>query len=92
MPVIDLSQLPAPYVVEMLDYETILAERKAVLVSLYPEAQQGAIARTLSLESEPLVKYLQENAYREIIWRQRVNEAAQAVTQSKSCTTARELF
>ncbi|WP_338491952.1 baseplate assembly protein [Erwinia aphidicola] len=75
---IDLSQLPAPDVVEALDYETLLAERKATLISLYPADQQAAIARTLTLESEPIVKLLQENAYREIILRQRVNEAARA--------------
>jgi phage-related baseplate assembly protein len=46
--------------------------------------QQEAIARTLALESEPIVKLLQENAYREVIWRQRVNEAAQAVTLAYS--------
>lgn len=80
MAIIDLSQLPAPDVVETLDYESILAERKATLISLYPEDQQDAIARTLALESEPLVKYLEENAYREVLWRQRVNEAALAVT------------
>lgn len=79
MAIVDLNQLAAPDVVEELDYETILSERKATLVSLYPEDQQDAIARTLSLESEPLVKLLQENAYREVIWRQRVNEAARAV-------------
>ncbi|EAV3155045.1 baseplate assembly protein, partial [Salmonella enterica] len=49
------------------------------LISLYPEDQQEAVARTLALESEPIVKLLQENAYREVIWRQRVNEAARAV-------------
>jgi len=65
--------------VETLDYETLLAERKATLVSLYPESEQMAIARTLTLESEPIVKLLQENAYREVLLRQRVNEAAQAV-------------
>ncbi|CTV47994.1 baseplate assembly protein [Escherichia coli] len=79
MPIIDLNQLPAPDVVEELDFETILAERKATLISLYPEDQQEAVARTLMLESEPLVKLLEENAYRELIWRQRVNEAARAV-------------
>ncbi|MEY8770312.1 baseplate J/gp47 family protein [Erwinia sp. ACCC 02193] len=79
MATIDLSQLPAPDVVEALDYETLLNERKATLVSLYPADQQDAIARTLSLESEPVVKLLQENAYREVILRQRVNEAAKAV-------------
>jgi len=77
--VIDLSQLPAPDVVETLDYETLFAERKARLISLYPVEEQEVIARTLSLESEPLVKLLQENAYRELLLRQRVNEAAQAV-------------
>ncbi|MHA7846218.1 baseplate assembly protein [Serratia sp. D1N4] len=79
MPTIDLSQLPAPEIVEGLDYETLLAERKATLISLYPEEQRAAMARTLSLESEPLVKLLQENAYREVILRQRVNDAARAV-------------
>lgn len=79
MPTIDLSQLPAPDVVEALEYETLLAERKATLVSLYPPDQQEAIARTLALESDPIVKLLQENAYRELMLRQRVNEAARAV-------------
>ncbi|WP_313188921.1 baseplate assembly protein [Pantoea sp.] len=79
MATIDLSQLPAPDVVEVLDYETLLAERKATLISLYPADQQDAIARTLTLESEPIVKLLQENAYREVILRQRINEAAKAV-------------
>ncbi|VDZ76692.1 baseplate assembly protein [Salmonella bongori] len=79
MATVDLSLLPVPDVVEELDYETILAERIATLISLYPENQQEAVARTLALESEPIVKLLQENAYREVIWRQRVNEAARAV-------------
>ena len=35
MAIVDLT----PDVVEVLDYETILAERKAPLVSLYPEEQ-----------------------------------------------------
>ncbi len=60
MAIVDLSQLAAPDVVEELDYETILTERKATLVSLYPEEQQDAVARTLTLESEPIVKLLQE--------------------------------
>ena len=79
MATIDLSQLPAPIVVEVLDYEDILAERKATLISLCPEEQREAVARTLALESEPIVKLLQENAYREVILRQRVNDAAKAV-------------
>ncbi|PCE31147.1 baseplate J/gp47 family protein [Burkholderia ubonensis] len=76
---IDLSQLPSPDVVETIDYETLLAERKARLVSLYPSTEQAEIAATLALESEPMVKLLQENAYRELVLRQRVNDAARAV-------------
>lgn len=75
---IDLSRLPAPNVVEPLDYESILAERKAEMVSAFPAEQQETIAARLALESDPLAKLLQENAYRELIWRQRVNEAALA--------------
>lgn len=78
MATIDLSQLPAPDVVEVLDYESILAERKATLSSLCDESQREAVARTLQLESEPLTKLLEESAYREVMWRQRVNEAARA--------------
>lgn len=76
---IDLSQLPSPDVVETIDYETLLAVRKARLVSLYPVAEQANVAAALELESEPMVIHLQENAYREIVLRQRVNDAARAV-------------
>ncbi|WP_286976824.1 baseplate J/gp47 family protein [Pseudomonas sp.] len=76
---IDLSLLPAPEVVESLDYEVIFAERKTALINLFPADQQADIAARLELESEPLVKLLQENAYRELNWRQRVNESALAV-------------
>ncbi|WP_027794570.1 baseplate J/gp47 family protein [Paraburkholderia acidipaludis] len=76
---IDLSQLPVPDIVELIDYETLLAQRKARLVSLYPAEEQTEVAATLELESEPMVKLLQENAYREVVLRQRVNDAARAV-------------
>ena len=76
---IDLSRLPAPVVIEQIDYEAILAGRKAYAVSLWPADQQAEVAATLALESEPLTKLLQESAYRETLLRQRVNEAALAV-------------
>lgn len=79
MAVIDLSQLPAPHIVDVPDFETLLAERKAAFVALYPADEQAAIARTLALESEPITKQLQESTYREVLLRQRINEAAQAV-------------
>ncbi|TBP45858.1 MULTISPECIES: baseplate assembly protein [Klebsiella] len=79
MAVIDLSQLPPPQIVDEPDFETLLTERKAEFVALYPAEEQEAVARTLMFESEPVVKILQENVYRELLLRQRINEAAQAV-------------
>lgn len=78
MNIIDLSKLPAPDAVERIDYEAILAERKAALIALYPADQQAAVAATLALESEPMTRHLQENAYRELILRARINNAAVA--------------
>ena len=69
----DLTQLPPPEVVETLDFETILQVHRADLLARYPEA-----AAVIDLESEPLNKLLQAHAYRELMYRQRVNEAARA--------------
>ncbi|EEW1447320.1 baseplate assembly protein [Escherichia coli] len=79
MAMIDLSQLPAPQIVDVPDFETLLAERKAEFVALHPKDEQEAVIRTLELESEPVTKLLQENAYRELLLRQRINEAAYAM-------------
>lgn len=76
---IDLSQLPEPSVIEVVSFELILAERKERFISLNPIEKQDAIRATLELESEPITKLLQENAYREMILRQRINEGALAV-------------
>ena len=76
---IDLTQLPAPSVVEVLDFEAILATRKAHLVSLLPEAERASVTALLALESEPATKLLEENSYQETILRNRVNEAGKAV-------------
>ena len=75
---IDLSQLPPPQIVEQIDFELILAERRAYMISLWPVEEQAKIAARLAKDSEPLTKLLQENAYRETVWRQRVNEASLA--------------
>lgn len=75
---IDLSRLPKPTVIEALDYETILEQRKQKLLSLVSEDRRQEVEETLALESEPLTIQLQENAYRELVWRKRVNEAAVA--------------
>lgn len=67
------SAFPAPSVVETLDFEAILAEMKADVLQRYPEA-----AEVLALESEPLVKLMEAFAYRELLYRARVNDAARA--------------
>lgn len=74
MSTIDLSTVAAPDVVEALDYETILAAAKVKLIELAPELEA-----VLSLESEPSVKLLELEAYREVIVRARVNDGARAV-------------
>lgn len=71
---IDLSRLPPPDVVERLDFETILGAMKAELISRAPE-----LAPVLALESEPAVKILEVAAYRELLLRARINDAARAV-------------
>ncbi|HIH4623896.1 TPA: baseplate assembly protein [Klebsiella variicola] len=78
MPTIDLSQLPSPTIIEGLDFETILADVKAVMVAAFPEDQQSAVAAALALESEPLTIIAQAMAYRELLLRQRINEGAAA--------------
>lgn len=76
---IDLSLLTPPEVIEPLDFEALLAERKARLISLYPADEQAAITATLELESEPIVRLLQESCYRELILRARYNDEARAL-------------
>ncbi|WP_250435779.1 baseplate J/gp47 family protein [Caballeronia sp. ATUFL_F2_KS9A] len=76
---IDLASLPLPDVLEVLDFESILATRKAALIALWPEDEQADIAATVELESEPLARLLQENSYRELVLRQRINDATRAV-------------
>lgn len=71
---LDLSLLPPPDVIEALDYETILAQYKADLIGYFPECEP-----LLALESEPLVKQLRVSAWRELLLRQRVNEACRAL-------------
>lgn len=78
MPTIDLSQLPVPTIIEALDFETILADVKAVMVAAFPEDQQVSVAAALTLESEPLTIIAQAMAYRELLLRQRINEGAAA--------------
>jgi phage-related baseplate assembly protein len=73
---IDLSLLPPPGIIEPLDYETILLERKSRFLELCPENRRAEIAATLAIESEPILILLEEMAYRELLLRSRINETA----------------
>ncbi|QND84662.1 Phage baseplate assembly protein J [Chromobacterium vaccinii] len=75
---IDITQLPAPQVVEEIDYEALLLRRKQRLAAAVPADIRHAVAAALELETEPLTILLQESAFTELILRQRVNEAAKA--------------
>lgn len=71
---INLSNLPAPDVVEQIEYEPILTALKADLV-----AREPALASVIALESEPITKLLEVCAYRETVIRQRANDSCRAV-------------
>nr|DAW64328.1 MAG TPA: baseplate assembly protein [Caudoviricetes sp.] len=77
---VDLKKLPAPKVVQEFSYETLLTQRKEKFLSLQEsdEMRQHWQAR-LQLESEPVVKLLEENAYLELLLRTNINESAKAV-------------
>jgi phage-related baseplate assembly protein len=69
---VDLSKLPLPAVVEQLSFEAIFQAMLADLVGRYP-------AFSALVESDPAYKVLEVCAYREVLIRQRVNDAAKAV-------------
>ncbi|MDA9573344.1 baseplate J/gp47 family protein [Rickettsiales bacterium] len=68
---IDLSKLPAPDVIETLDFESLLTDYINDFVARNPNYS------TL-LESDPAIILMQVVAYREMLLRARINEAAKA--------------
>lgn len=68
---VELSRLPAPQVVETLDFETILAARLSGFQAAYPD-------HDALVESDPAFKLLEIIAYQELALRQRINEASSA--------------
>ena len=68
---VDLSRLPAPDLIEALDFETLYQSAVAQLAVLMPDY----VAR----DSDPAAKLLQVVAYIVQMVRQRVNDAARAV-------------
>ena len=69
---IDLSTLPAPEVLEPIDFETMYQE------VLSDFRQQMGDQWTAVLESDPVVKLLEVAAYQKMLGRARVNDAAKA--------------
>ena len=68
-----LAGLPDPAVVEELSFEAILAGMKADLIVRFPD-----IEPVLALESAVANKLMQVAAYRELLIRARINEAARS--------------
>lgn len=68
---IDLSKLPAPDVIEKLDYETLLTDYINDFKAKSPDY-------TTLLESDPAIILMQVIAYRELLLRARINESAKA--------------
>jgi phage-related baseplate assembly protein len=80
---VDLTQLPAPQLIDTISYEAILAELKAWVLMKWAEVR---VARpdlppleTLTLETEPITIILEALAGREVILRALVNDKARAV-------------
>ena len=73
MSMLDLSALPAPQVLEPLDYEE-LYQRKLALFRLAMGENW-----TAALESDPVVKQLELVAYGDMQMRARINDAAKAL-------------
>lgn len=76
---IDLSLLPVPDAIEQINFEDIYQQRVQDFIDLFPADKQDEVRETIQLESEPAAKLLQENAYRETLLRQRINETVRRV-------------
>ena len=72
---IDLTLIPPPDILDYPEFEALFSQRKADLLALVPAAIRDTVAATLELESEPLTIGLQADCYRELLFRQRINEA-----------------
>ena len=73
---IDLSLLASPNVVEALSFNTILA---AMLADLQARALASGYTYTALVESDPAFKIMEVCAYREMLIRQRVNDACRGI-------------
>ena len=70
---VDLSALPAPQVLEDLDFEALFQADLATFRSHMGDNWDAAV------ESDPVTKLLEVGAYRKLLNRARVNDAAKAL-------------
>ncbi|MBI6942926.1 baseplate J/gp47 family protein [Pseudomonas putida] len=70
---VDLSKLPAPQLLETLDYESLY---QADLDTFREHMGEGWSA---TLESDPVIKLLEVGAYRKLLNRARINDAAKSL-------------
>lgn len=77
---INLAQLPPPNIVEPLSYESILT-------SMIADLQSRDDTFFGLLESDPAYKLLEIAAYRELVLRQRINDAARGVMLAFAAAT-----
>lgn len=82
---VDLSQLPLPTIVEPLDFEVILSEMLASLIERFP-------AFSALVESDPAFVILEVAAWRELLLRQRINDAARGLTLAHASGTDLDLI
>ncbi|KZN34928.1 hypothetical protein N480_20285 [Pseudoalteromonas luteoviolacea S2607] len=68
---IELAKLPPPQVIEALSYEEIYQQIEQALLEKIPDHAL--------LASDPAIKLLELAAYRELLLRQRINDAAKSV-------------
>lgn len=73
---VDLSRLPAPPVVQPLDYAACMA---TILADFHARCAAAGYDYDLILESDPAMKLLEELAYRVMLGRAEINDAAKAL-------------
>lgn len=80
--VVEIDQLPTMQVLETLDAEKIISDRMAEFVDLWKQSDPpaGAVYDVDGLEFDPIKITQEASAYFELLLRDRVNQAAKAVT------------
>lgn len=81
---VDLSALPTPQVIEVLDVEAIIARKKADFQALWAAVKSSNPDLDLPdydvsmLETDPAMIQLEQSAYDELLIRDRINEAVRS--------------